>query len=357
MKRRGERVVLAAGFAAALLLRLLVFRAFDENYDTQSYQEVVHALASGTNPYSGTDRYNYSPVWAGILGALDLAAKAAGVSLSTAVGVLLLATDVATALLLWRIGGRGAGGGRVALLFFANPVSIWLSSYHRSFDSIAILLLLVALQRLLAEPERTAGATAALSASLLVKHVAAFHPLLLLGRKRGSRIGLFGMMVPYVVFVVSFLPFWRSWRAIRDSVLLYGGLGGLYGTDALLLLPGVPFWVPRLLFVLAALTAVLLLRRARIEPVRASLLLFLVVLIFLPGIGRQYFVWPIALGALCGGPGYLVYSVVATAALVSVSGMAPGLPHLPGWYGVWWASLLWLLLELRGIGSWKRRLA
>ena len=105
------------------------------------------------------------------------------------------------------------------------------------------------------------------------------------------------------------------------------------------------------------LTAVVLLRRAEIEPVRASLILFLVVLIFLPGIGRQYFVWPIALGALCGGPGYLVYSVIATGALVSVSGLAPGLPHLPGWYGVWWACLLWLLLELRALGRAARRLA
>jgi hypothetical protein len=39
--------------------------------------------------------------------------------------------------------------------------------------------------------------------------------------------------------------------------------------------------------------------------------------------------------------------VIATGSLLSVSGLAPGLPYLPGWYGVWWAALLWLALELR----------
>ena len=186
------------------------------------------------------------------------------------------------------------------------------------------------------------------AASLLVKHVAAFHPLLFLRGKRPG-LGPAAVLAPYALFLASFAPFWQSWRPIRDHVFLYGGLGGLYGMDALLLVPGVPFWVPRLIFAVAVLAAVFLLRRAAIEPARASLLLFLVVLVFLPGIGRQYFVWPIALGALCGGPGYLVYTVIATGALVSVSGLAPGLPHLPGWYGVWWASLLWLLLECRGL--------
>jgi hypothetical protein len=347
-------LVFALGVFAALVLRLLFFRAFAENYDSQSYQEVVRVMASGGDPYGGTDRYNYSPVWAGTLAVLDVAARASGLSLATAVGALLLLADALTALLLFRLGGGGAAGGRAALLFFANPVSIWLSSYHRSFDAIAILLLLVALRIFRSEPLRPGRVSAALAASLLLKHVAAFHPLLFLRSRRRPGLGPIGLAAPYAVFLASFVPFWRSWRPIRDHVLLYGGLGGLYGTDALLLLPGVPFWVPRILFAAAVLTAVVLLRRAEVEPVRASLVLFLVVLIFLPGIGRQYFVWPIALGALGSGPGYLVYSVIATGALVSVSGLAPGLPHLPGWYGVWWACLLWLLLEWKALGRARR---
>jgi len=182
---------------------------------------------------------------------------------------------------------------------------------------------------------------------LLVKHVAAFHPLLFLRGRRRRGLPAAAVAAVYAVFAASFLPFLGAWPAIRRNVLLYGGLGGLYGTDALLLVPGVPFWVPRVLFVAAALVAVAVLLRRRIETARASLLLFLVTLVFLPGIGRQYFVWPIALGALFPGAGFAVYTVVAATALVAISGLAPSLAHLPGWYGVWWAALLWLLLEAR----------
>ncbi len=364
-----ERLALSIGFVAALALRVAFFSGFSGNYDTASYEEVARTVRGGGDPWS-TDRYNYSPVWAGVLVGLRRVADAAGVSLATAVGALLFASDVAAAAVLWRLGGGGSAGARAALLFFANPVSILVSSHHRAFDGLALLLLLAALLAFRREPLGTGSVTAALAGSLLVKHVAAFHPLLFVRTRRGRtprrqpgrenrgpvaegedprRRGLPAAAVAavYAVFAVSFLPFLGAWPAIRRNVLLYGGLGGLYGTDALLLVPGVPFWVPRVLFVAAALGAVVVLLRRRIETARASLLLFLVTLVFLPGIGRQYFVWPIALGALFPGAGYAVYTVVATAALVAISGLAPSLAHLPGWYGVWWAALLWLLLEAR----------
>ena len=365
--RRSERIVLVAGFAAALALRLAFSSGFTGNYDTGSYEEVVRAVGAGNDPWS-TDRYNYSPAWAGILVLLGRGAEAAGVPLSAAVGALLFAADAATAALLWRLGGGGNGGARAALLFFANPVSILVSSHHRAFDGLAILLLVAAVAALRREPLRPGGVAAALAGSLLVKHVAAFHPLLFV-RTRGGRTprGEGGGRTPrgegpgrrgvppvavaaaYAVVALSFVPVLGAWPAIRRNVLLYGGLGGLYGTDALLLVPGMPFWVPRVLFLAAVVAAVAWLRRAGVEIARACLVLFLVMLVFLPGIGRQYFVWPVALGALSAGAGYVVYTAVATAALVSLSGLAPSLSNLPGWYGVWCAALLWLLLEARSL--------
>jgi hypothetical protein len=343
---RTERVVLAVGFAAALALRVAFFAGFSGNYDTASYEEVARTVRSGGDPWS-TERYNYSPVWAGILVGLRHAAGAMGVSLAAAVGVLLLAADAATAALLARLGGGGRAGARAALLFFANPVSILVSSHHRAFDGLALLLLLTALLAFRREPLPSGRVAAALAGSLLVKHVAAFHPLLFVRGYRRRGLSLAAVAAVYVVFAASFLPFVSAWPAIRRNVLLYGGLGGLYGTDALLLVPGVPFWVPRVLFVAAVIAAVLVVLRRGVETARASLLLFLVVLLFLPGIGRQYFVWPIALGALFPGAGYAIYTAVATAALVAIAGLAPSVSHLPGWYGVWWAALLWLLLEAR----------
>ena len=81
---------------------------------------------------------------------------------------------------------------------------------------------------------------------------------------------------------------------------------------------------------------------------RGSLGPFLVMLVFLPGFGRQYCVWPVALGALFPGAGLLVFTAVSTGFLARGFFPFEGAPAwLPGWYGPWWSALLWLLLELR----------
>jgi hypothetical protein len=93
--------------------------------------------------------------------------------------------------------------------------------------------------------------------------------------------------------------------------------------------------------------AIALLRR--VEIVRASLLLFLVILVFAPGFGRQYCVWPIALGALFAGPGFYLYSAVSAAFLVgAIYPETRDAVSLPGWYGPFWAALAWLAWEVRG---------
>jgi hypothetical protein len=89
-----------------------------------------------------------------------------------------------------------------------------------------------------------------------------------------------------------------------------------------------------------------------VELPRACLLLFLVMLLLVPGVCEYYFVWPVALGALFGGAGYAVYTVVvASFFLGSPDGLALALSHLPGWHGIWWSLLLWLLWEVRRLGS------
>jgi hypothetical protein len=343
----GRRAALSAGLLAAAALRLVFLLQFPGNYDTSSYEQVVSTLESGGDLYRDTERYNYSPAWALLLLGSARLAAAAGTTLAVAVGLLLFVVDALAALLLFRIAGRRRGfpaPASAALLFFANPVSVLVSGYHGQFDNLAILFLIAALGAAPGgRPLRVAGW---LSASLIAKHIAPFHPLLLAARLREGSGRLVVAFAPYLVFAASFLPYAASWGGIRDHVLAYRGLGGLYGTDVLLLLPGVPFWVPKAIFLVACLSAVFLLRR--VEIVKASLLLFLVMLIFLPGIGQQYFVWPIALGALRPGPGYFLYTVVSAGFLVgSPTGLALRAPWLPGWYGPWWAAIAWLLWEVR----------
>lgn len=335
-------------FALALVLRLTLLLGFSGNYDTASYEQVITILERGGDLYTDTDRYNYSPVWSLVLRSAQALSEVIGSDLAVAVGLLLLLADGLTAAVLFRIAaarrGRSAGLGS-ALLFFANPVSVLISSAHGQFDNLSILFLLLALLAAQRRPARRVPILAALSASLLVKHVTAFHPLLFARRREHGGAGLGAAVVPYLAFALSFLPYLASFEGIRSHVLEYSGLRSLYGTDALLLIPGVPDWVPLAVFVLAAGLAVFVLRN--IELGRASLLLFLVILIFAPGISRQYFVWPVALGSLYPGPGYLLYSVVASASILHLSSPSGGEDTFgPGWFGPWLAAIVWLLFEL-----------
>ena len=346
MTRRAALLV-GAAFLAALALRIALLLRATTNYDHESFATAVEILRRGGHLYLETFRYNYSAVWAHVLLGLDTAAWRAGLPFPLVLGSFLLLVDAATALLLHRLAGGGRRGTAVALLFFANPVSIFVSSFHLQFDGLAILFLLLAVWAA-GRPAGGRGATvAALSASLLVKHVTAFYPPLFL-RRRGEPGGLgpIGVLVPYAVFAAAFLPYAGQWAGIREHVLGYRSLAEDYGTAMLARIPGAPAWLPTAVFGAAILTALVLLRGVALP--RACLLLSLVTLLALPGIAEYYFVWPIALGALAGGAGFVVYTLVVSAFyLGSPDGLNLPLAHLPGWHGVWWSLLLWLALEVR----------
>ncbi|MGH9317619.1 MAG: hypothetical protein ACRD1P_10990 [Thermoanaerobaculia bacterium] len=347
---RRELLLAAGGFALALALRTVFFLSSRETWDFQSWEIAASIVEKGGVVYQETTRYAYSPVWAYVLAFLRFATKPLGLTLSQAVSLLLLAGDGATALLLFRIAKqRGQASSRAlgtALLFFLNPVSVLVSSSLGMFDNLSIFFLLIAVFLSAQRPVPKKAFLASMSASLLVKHITWFHPLLLARRKEEPRVGLPAVFFPYAVFVASFLPFWRSWRGIREYVFWYRGLEEPYGTEFLYSVPGVPSWAPKALLLLAALSAAYVLRRA--EFGRACLLLFLVVLIFAPGIVQYYFVWPIALGALYPSAGYAVYTAMVGAFLIhSPDLLAQEIAHLPGWSGPWWALVFWLLWEIR----------
>ncbi|MEP6767591.1 MAG: hypothetical protein ABJC61_02895 [Acidobacteriota bacterium] len=334
-----------AAVALGLAVRIAVLLLSPENPDTRSFEDTVRAGTGGL--YNGVTRFNYSPLFAFVLYGLGGAASAIGVPLRLLLGGFLLATDAATTAVLVRRAGPGA-----AALFFLNPVSVFVSSFHLQFDGLAILFLVLAVAAFRdrgSEP-RWGRSAAWMSLSLLAKHVAWFHPLLFVTRASRRRPLLLSL-VPYGVFALSFLPFASSWSGIRTAVLGYRSLSESYGVRGLF--PAAPDRLLTVLFAAALLAAVWLFRRVPLE--RAALLLFLVTLLFIPGIAEYYFVWPIALGALCGGgAGFFVYTIVVT---LFLAGSPDGLHlqekfrHLPDWSGPWWACAFWLLWEIRRLSS------
>jgi len=348
-----SRVLLAAGFLGALAIRVVYLRHFTTNFDVAAFENTVAILRRGGDPYAGASRYNYSPLWAEVLVAVDAAARRLGMTFGAALGAWLLAVDAATALLLRRLAGGGRRGAAAALLFFANPVSVFVSSFHLQFDNVAILFLLAALACGVRTRASRAGTAIALGASLVVKHVTIFFPpLFVRGRRGRPGLSLLAGAVPYFLFAAAFVPYARSSEGIRRNVLGYRSLAEDYGTAMLSKIPGAPASLPTAVFLLGVGAALLRLRRHPVEPARACLFLFLVMLLLVPGICEYYFVWPVALGALFGGAGYLVYTLVVSAFFLgSPDGLNLPIAHLPGWHGVWWSVLFWLAWEARRLSG------
>jgi hypothetical protein len=344
------RALLGFGFAAALCVRLGFLFQFRENFDMRSLRLVAEIVRRGGVVYAETTRYNYAPLWAYMVGAIDVVSRAAGLPFVACVLALFLAADCATAWLVYRLSldlGRPPSlAAGAALLFVANPVSVLASGFFAQFDQLAILFLLIAIRFAGRPRTRPFSAAGALSLSLLVKHVAWFHPLLFAARRQTRWKGWPVSLLAYAAFGLSFLPFWSERRAIAERVFGYRGMGEPYGTEFLRFLPGFPAWGTTVIFLAISLIAVVLLRRA--EPARGSLLLFLTTLLVLPGVSPYYFIWPIALGSLFGGAGYLVYTLAVTGLFIqSPDGLGVELAHLPDWAAVWWSAAFWLLWEIR----------
>jgi hypothetical protein len=61
-----------------------------------------------------------------------------------------------------------------------------------------------------------------------------------------------------------------------------------------------------------------------------------------------------ALGSLSGGAGYAVFTLFVSAFFLgSPDGLGLPLTRLPGWHGVLWGAVFWLLSEMRRLSQEK----
>ncbi len=347
-------------FALVLIVRLSIAGQFRGNYDSESFRLVAELTRSGQNVYAATDRYNYSPVWALVLAGVWALARPNFSLFVLLIGVLQTAADAGAALLVLRIARRlgraPEEARRAALLFFANPVSVLVSSAHGQFDGLAILFLLGAILVALEGLDRRAPAVVALlSASVLVKHVTAFHPLLFSRRLRRSGPGLSdpAVAVPYVVFGLSFLPFAAAGRAIWHNVVAYGSHGA-YPSGLSAAVDVSRIGAPIALAALALAIAWALREGRDVELPRAALILWLALLAFLPSYGIQYLVWPLAVGSLYPSLGLGLYTA-AGALFHSSWSLALDWPVRVSSLGTWVAALLWLVTETARVRAGRLR--
>jgi hypothetical protein len=334
------------GFLAILGLgsRLLLAWTAPRSVDLESYSIVAEVMSSGKPLYESTTRYNYSPAWAEVVGLLDRFSRSSRISFPGLVRSLLTVVDLLSALVLWLLARRqGTEPWRVAGLFLVNPVSIWVTSIQGQFDNLSLLFLLLAM---LVSPKRDRSvrrsslpAVGLLTLSVVIKQITALHPILWIGRTRNRIL----LLVPYLGAATLFLFFLPQLPAIRDNVLLYRTVPRSYGLSELILLDD-RWAVP--VSVLALAAGLFTAWRLRNEPdlARAALMLFLVLLVFAPGFGTQYAVWPLTLGALRPGAGYFLCSL---STILWTLGSHFGVHGSGRWMGhlVWLSFLFWLARE------------
>jgi hypothetical protein len=333
---------------AGTMVRLILAASVYGNIDMQAYEADVRIVSNGGNIYAETDRYNYSPVWFLTLYALKRIQLALpGVSFHFAVKAFLCVIDLLTLavlLLIARI--RKLSPVAVAIFFYLNPVSYLMTGYHGQFENFAMLGVLIGVFLYLWLADRPIWGTVLLwlfaTAGMIVKHNTFYELIICLHsaiRRYWVKMSLF--VISVAVFLSLFIPYWAvGGKGIIENVFKYGSGFGAYGLTWLFEYP----WLKNL-FILAMFVFPLFLRGRDI--IARCLLGTLFFLTFTTGIAIQYFVFPIAIGALRSSIFLLVYTIFATLFMFgSVNNVfIPGF-QIFQWNIVWVGAACWFVAEM-----------
>lgn len=305
--------VLGALAAAAIAARLFLAWGPVGSLDAGSYDTVARIVRSGGNVYAETKFYNYSPVWFYLIGAMSFVAEAGGWRLIEVIRTFLTLVDVATGLLLWRLGGRW-----VAALFLLNPVSIWTTASHGQFDNLAVLFLLAAL---VAWPSAIVA--------VLVKQIVG-PALIFLPFRRSWALAAAAL----VLFLISLVPWALTGGAagIWTNVLTYASAPGVWGLTAV----GIPAQLVMAVLVAFMICVAYLTRH--LKPPERLVAWAVTFLVFTPGYGVQYLVLPIAVATLARSWWLIPYTLVAAPHIIWPELFS----RAPIWVvlAVWWIALL-----------------
>ncbi|MGZ3694471.1 MAG: hypothetical protein ACXWQO_09840 [Bdellovibrionota bacterium] len=302
-------------FLALLSIAAKVFLAsLGHNYDVESFEIVQSLFRDGKNVYANTIRYNYGPIWFLILSGLGYLSDhfpftAARENFHLWVALFLSLVDIGCACMLQKMGHKKA-----ALLFLLSPISLLITGFHSQFDQLPIFFALPAIY-LLNRDEKMTWESALLVSfwlgiSLVTKHCLLFFPawvvFWIFAREPRNYRGM-GIVasIPFVIFLVSFLPFAITPEAragISANVFHYSSdnlyalvpkIFGLVGLNSLL--EAVFGWVPifsgyKFFWLLGMLGLGWVFRR---RPAIELLFLYTITLIVLtPALSDQYLAIP-----------------------------------------------------------------
>ncbi len=278
-------------------LRFLLM-TLGHNFDFESYCIVGEISGDFRNVYAETSRYNYGPVFLIIQGLLyNISSFSANWELTYR--VLMVSTLTLTDLGIACIIAKRYDAIK-AVIFFLNPVSIFITGFHNQFDNIAVLFAMISI--LFYNEEKKIGKKDVLfvlflSLSIITKHILFAFPLFLLLRK-ALPIGkkLFYSFVPPIIFLLSFLPF-----ALKSNEALNGIINNVFLYKSFNNSPLLSFIYDRIGFptkysiVVFGLLMVLMAFLTRKKEIDNQLLVYLIALVaFSSAIANQYLAIPLA---------------------------------------------------------------
>jgi len=338
-------IVILAGTA----IRLILAAAIYGNNDTQSYEIVAGIVGKGGNVYAETSRYNYSPVWFTVLFALKKIQLALpGVPFHFVIRSFLCGVDLLTLGVLLLIAGvRKLPAVRTAIFFYLCPITFLITGYHGQFENLAMLMVLTGIYMYLRFATKPILRTALLwlfaTAGMIVKHNVFYELIICLHssiKRYWIKVPLF--VISVIIFLSTFIPYWEEGgKGIINNVFKYGSQVGIYGITSLFMLPNL-----KNLFIPAMCVFPLFLKSKDI--VAQCLLGTLFFLTFTTGIGIQYFVLPVALGALRPSKFFLLYILLASFYILgSRDNVFIPYFHLFQWNVVWIGVICWFIAEMR----------
>jgi hypothetical protein len=374
------RVILFLIICIGLGLRLFLASLNLHNFDILMYEKDIEILREGKNVYAEQKHYNYTPFWFLTLGAIDNIPFLRSLPFYFTIRAFLTLIDVVSLFILVRIAAqRGLNLIKTSAFFFLNPISIIITGYHGQFDNIVILFLLIAIYLHGKSFEGLSRTKIVLiwlatSMSLIVKHIILF-PITFFWFNITKRWkAILAMISSVIIFLTTFLPYAtdNARHNILKNVFLYRSVEGRYGIGEVLNIRCPDrcvfttlklgsysvsldvFLIYFLLFLGGFLLCLFLIRFK--DPARGALFGILYFLTFTNGIGAQYLMLPIALGALFPTKWFLLFSMTITFFMIGDSDEL-GIVAFSGfrWIVPWLFSLLWFISEFLQVSSLARR--
>lgn len=225
-----ENLVWFCAVIAALAMRFMLAYV-TSNFDFNSWRITGELAAQSRNVYANTTRYNYGPVWFNILGLLWRTASQFTGSILLYKALIVITITLADFLMARLIAKRA--GLIWGVFFMLNPISFSAAGDQTQFDSIAVTLAALGVTYLESSsesPDFTLNDLAGivmLCLSLMTKHFLWAFPLwLLLNTKINPFKKILYALIPPLVFILSFIPYWpEGHQGIISNVFMYRSMG------------------------------------------------------------------------------------------------------------------------------------